>query len=171
MYLAGESYAGQYIPYFGPIIRECPDDLPANPISCAANAILSSDIVYPLRGVAIGNGWFDGRHQYPSYLEYAVRHGIVDPSTSVSLSPPPRERPLTFSCYLKLYKTLKAETDACMRGFNAIGGYEPTSVSLCENLVVRVLGGKATKWVVLSLRSVPSWEFIYSSDTTARICV
>jgi carboxypeptidase D len=94
MYLAGESYAGQYVPYFGPVIHECLDDLPANAIFCAADAILSSETAYPLRGIAIGNGWFDGRHQYPAFLEYGARHGIVDPSSSVRLSPPSSSMPI-----------------------------------------------------------------------------
>lgn len=38
----------------------------------------------PLRGVAIGNGWIDGRNQYPAYLDYAVTHGLVDESSQVS---------------------------------------------------------------------------------------
>ncbi|KAG2143613.1 alpha beta-hydrolase [Suillus clintonianus] len=61
-YLGGESYAGQYIPYF-------------------ADAILSSDLRMPLRGAAIGNGWIDARSQYPAYLDYAVTHGLVDESS------------------------------------------------------------------------------------------
>ncbi|KAG1752379.1 alpha beta-hydrolase [Suillus paluster] len=61
-YLGGESYAGQYIPYF-------------------ADGILSSELRIPLRGVAIGNGWIDARNQYPAYLDYAVTHGLVDESS------------------------------------------------------------------------------------------
>ncbi|KIK40071.1 hypothetical protein CY34DRAFT_88000 [Suillus luteus UH-Slu-Lm8-n1] len=61
-YLGGESYAGQYIPYF-------------------ADAILSSELKMPLRGAAIGNGWTDARNQYPAYLDYAVMHGLVDESS------------------------------------------------------------------------------------------
>ncbi|KAL0070176.1 Cell death protease [Marasmius tenuissimus] len=58
-YLAGESYAGQYIPYF-------------------ADAILGSNINIPLKGIAIGNGWIDARRQYLSYLEYSVKMGILE---------------------------------------------------------------------------------------------
>jgi carboxypeptidase C (cathepsin A) len=39
-----------------------------------------------LRGAAIGNGWTDARNQYPSYLDYAVMHGLVDESSQVSNS-------------------------------------------------------------------------------------
>ncbi|KAJ8594013.1 carboxypeptidase KEX1 [Rhizopogon salebrosus TDB-379] len=61
-YLGGESYAGQYIPYF-------------------VDAILSSELRIPLRGAAIGNGWIDARNQYPAYLDYAVAHGILEESS------------------------------------------------------------------------------------------
>ncbi|KIY51686.1 alpha/beta-hydrolase [Fistulina hepatica ATCC 64428] len=58
-YLGGESYAGQYIPYF-------------------ADAILESSLNIPLRGVAIGNGWMDARRQYPAYPDYLVKMGVLD---------------------------------------------------------------------------------------------
>ncbi|KAI6034620.1 Alpha/Beta hydrolase protein [Pisolithus microcarpus] len=61
-FLGGESFAGQYIPYF-------------------AKGILDSDLNLPLRGAAIGNGWIDARNQYPAYIEYAVARGLVDLSS------------------------------------------------------------------------------------------
>ncbi|KAF9035088.1 alpha/beta-hydrolase [Hymenopellis radicata] len=57
-YLAGESYAGQYIPFF-------------------ADAILNSKVA-PLKGVAIGNGWIDARSQYPSYIDYLVKTEVLE---------------------------------------------------------------------------------------------
>jgi carboxypeptidase D len=63
-YLAGESFAGQYIPYF-------------------ADAMLNSTLNVPLKGAAIGNGWMDGRRQYPSFLEYALKHDLVKEGTEV----------------------------------------------------------------------------------------
>ncbi|KAI0751082.1 alpha/beta-hydrolase [Daedaleopsis nitida] len=63
-YITGESYAGQYIPYF-------------------ADAILNSkQLKIPLRGAAIGNGWIDARRQYPAYLDYAVNHGLLEEGTA-----------------------------------------------------------------------------------------
>ena len=49
-----------------------------------ADAILSSNLGIPLRGTAIGNGWMDSKRQYPAYLEYAVKHGIVEEGSAVS---------------------------------------------------------------------------------------
>ena len=63
-YITGESFAGQYIPYF-------------------ADAVLNSNLKIPLKGAAIGNGWTDARRQYPSYLDYALKHGILEEGSSV----------------------------------------------------------------------------------------
>ncbi|CAG7848349.1 Pheromone-processing carboxypeptidase KEX1; AltName: Full=Carboxypeptidase D; Flags: Precursor [Serendipita indica DSM 11827] len=57
-YLAGESFAGQYIPYI-------------------ADAMLkASNMPAPLRGIAIGNGWIDSRAQYPAYVEFGLKAGL-----------------------------------------------------------------------------------------------
>lgn len=49
-YIAGESYAGQYIPYI-------------------ADAVMRSAwITTPLKGLIIGNGWISPREQYPAYM-------------------------------------------------------------------------------------------------------
>ncbi|WWC93111.1 uncharacterized protein L201_008077 [Kwoniella dendrophila CBS 6074] len=63
-YLAGESFAGQYIPYF-------------------ADAILkSSDLPdFPLKGLAIGNGWIDPIQQYPGYVDFAYEKGLIKKGT------------------------------------------------------------------------------------------
>lgn len=58
-WLAGESYAGQYIPYIADAILKAPR-LPTK-----------------LRGMLIGNGWIDPYNQYPAYLEFAVKAGVV----------------------------------------------------------------------------------------------
>lgn len=51
--------------------------------SHAADAILSSTLNIPLRGVAIGNGWMDARRQYPAYLDYATKHGLLEEGSNV----------------------------------------------------------------------------------------
>ncbi|KAL8283118.1 hypothetical protein RQP46_005896 [Phenoliferia psychrophenolica] len=63
-YIAGESYAGQYIPYI-------------------ADAILKTTVISTrLKGLMIGNGWISPREQYPAYLEYLVMRGLVKESSS-----------------------------------------------------------------------------------------
>ncbi|KAI0375946.1 alpha/beta-hydrolase [Pilatotrama ljubarskyi] len=103
-YLAGESYAGQYIPYF-------------------ADAILSSKLRIPLKGAAIGNGWTDARRQYPSYLDYAVKHGIVEVGT-------------------EQYKQGKDITDQCTRELAKYTNLEPVHVDICENVMMTVTAGR-----------------------------
>ncbi|KAF5333394.1 hypothetical protein D9611_002652 [Ephemerocybe angulata] len=58
-YMAGESFAGQWIPYF-------------------ADAILKSNLDVPLRGIAIGNGWMDVKRQSLSYFDYGVKMGLLE---------------------------------------------------------------------------------------------
>ncbi|KAG8890518.1 Cell death protease [Tulasnella sp. 332] len=58
-YLAGESFAGQYIPY-------------------VASGILKTTLLKtPLKGIAIGNGWIDPIAQYPAYYDFARASGLV----------------------------------------------------------------------------------------------
>ncbi|KAI7049108.1 Pheromone-processing carboxypeptidase, partial [Hortaea werneckii] len=63
LYIAGESYAGQHIPYI-------------------ANAILDRNSQNPqhhwnLSGLLIGNGWLSGTDQYLSYIPFAHEAGLV----------------------------------------------------------------------------------------------
>ncbi len=51
-----------------------------------ADAILNSNLGVPLKGAAIGNGWIDVRSQYPSYLDFMVKVGILEENSDVSAS-------------------------------------------------------------------------------------
>ncbi|CCM01745.1 uncharacterized protein FIBRA_03811 [Fibroporia radiculosa] len=106
-YLGGESFAGQYIPYF-------------------ADAILNSNLKIPLRGGAIGNGWIDGRHQYPSFLTYAVKHGLVEENSED-------------------WKRGKAITDKCMAEYAKVTTIEPVNIDICEAVMKEVVKGKDRK--------------------------
>ncbi|KAJ1035316.1 hypothetical protein NDA13_000736 [Ustilago tritici] len=64
VYLAGESFAGQYIPY-------------------TAKAIVkSSSPPVSLKGIAIGNGFIDPKNQYGTELETMVAKNIWSPSSA-----------------------------------------------------------------------------------------
>ncbi|KAI0080868.1 alpha/beta-hydrolase [Panus rudis PR-1116 ss-1] len=107
-YLGGESYAGQYIPYF-------------------ADAILDSKLDIPLKGAAIGNGWIDAKRQYPSFLEYAVKHGLISEGTDD-------------------YKRGKEATDKCMETIEKLGDdVEPVHTDLCEGVMQKVIQGHVKK--------------------------
>lgn len=68
IFLAGESYAGQYIPYIADGILRRNKNLKAGQSS------------YDLRGLLIGNGWIAPNEQSLSYVEYALQAGFVSPS-------------------------------------------------------------------------------------------
>ncbi|KAK7062247.1 carboxypeptidase [Favolaschia claudopus] len=99
-YLGGESYAGQYIPYF-------------------ANAILDSNLHINLLGAAIGNGWIDARRQYASYIDFAVKVGILEENSDA-------------------WKKAKTRTDECMADLARITSPEPINAPKCEGLLLDV---------------------------------
>ncbi|KAF9316385.1 Cell death protease [Podila horticola] len=67
VYIAGESYAGTYIPYFTKAILERNDIL--QPGEQTIN----------LQGAIIGNGWTDPLHQYTSYIPFVQKYSISTP--------------------------------------------------------------------------------------------
>ncbi|KAJ7784094.1 Alpha/Beta hydrolase protein [Mycena metata] len=99
-FLGGESYAGQWIPYF-------------------ADAILNSNIGTNLRGAAIGNGWIDARRQYASYIDFAVKTGILEENSDA-------------------WKRAKERTDECMADIAKITSPEPITAPKCEGLLLDV---------------------------------
>ena len=66
IYFAGESYAGQYIPYI------------ANAILQRNKKLHEGEQKYDLRGVLIGNGWVSPNEQSLSYLPFFKDHGLID---------------------------------------------------------------------------------------------
>ncbi|KAF7563432.1 hypothetical protein G7046_g666 [Stylonectria norvegica] len=63
LYLAGESYAGQHIPYISKAIL-------------ARNKKNPKD-AWNLKGLLIGNGWISPNSQYEAYLTFATEKGLV----------------------------------------------------------------------------------------------
>ena len=66
LYIAGESYAGQHIPYLARHILDRNKGAP---------------VPWNLQGLLIGNGWISGADQYPSYLQFAYKHNLLTPNT------------------------------------------------------------------------------------------
>ncbi|KAF2718204.1 alpha/beta-hydrolase [Polychaeton citri CBS 116435] len=65
LYIAGESYAGQHIPYIAKAILD-------------RNARLNDPSkAWNLSGLLIGNGWISGPEQYLAYLPFAYQHGLI----------------------------------------------------------------------------------------------
>lgn len=67
IYLAGESYAGQYIPYIADAVLRRNKNLGKN------------EKPFNLKGLLIGNGYVAPDAQALSYLPYAIQAGILDP--------------------------------------------------------------------------------------------
>ncbi|OAA62546.1 pheromone processing carboxypeptidase kex1 [Niveomyces insectorum RCEF 264] len=64
LYLAGESFAGQHIPYIAKAIL-------------ARNKQPSTQHQWALRGLLIGNGWISPPEQYEAYLDFAYERNLV----------------------------------------------------------------------------------------------
>ncbi|KAI5288399.1 Cell death protease [Ascosphaera aggregata] len=72
LYIAGESFAGQHIPYV------------ANAIIDRNRRIKSDGPRWALKGLLIGNGWISPREQYESYVKFANEKGILVPGTQAA---------------------------------------------------------------------------------------
>ena len=68
LYIAGESYAGQHIPYIARAVLD-------------RNSKASSADKWNLEGLLIGNGWISPVHQYPAYASFAYAEGLVQGGT------------------------------------------------------------------------------------------
>ncbi|KAF4455519.1 carboxypeptidase d [Fusarium albosuccineum] len=64
IYIAGESYAGQHIPYIAKAILDRNKKKPG--------------AAWSLKGLLIGNGWISPREQYPAYITFAHDKGIIE---------------------------------------------------------------------------------------------
>lgn len=63
LYIAGESYAGQHIPYITKAILDRNKAGPKHP--------------WQIKGILIGNGWISPVEQYTAYLSFAYEKGLI----------------------------------------------------------------------------------------------
>ncbi|AEO63549.1 uncharacterized protein THITE_2108975 [Thermothielavioides terrestris NRRL 8126] len=70
LYIAGESYAGQYIPYIAKHILD-------------RNKLPTTKHKWNLMGLLIGNGWISPPEQYEAYLQYAFDRGLVQKGSDI----------------------------------------------------------------------------------------
>ncbi|KAJ3235276.1 Cell death protease [Chytriomyces hyalinus] len=68
VYIAGESYAGQYIPYIAHKLLNVPS---------SAKGVTPK---LKIQGLLIGNGWMDPKRQYMSFIPYAVENNLLSGS-------------------------------------------------------------------------------------------
>ncbi|KNE59101.1 hypothetical protein AMAG_03444 [Allomyces macrogynus ATCC 38327] len=118
MYLAGESYAGTYIPYIATAILE------RNQRTNAAVTATAATVPWRLDGLLIGNGWMDSVAQYRSYIDFAVQRGLLSGS---------------------FLSAAELKWDSCKRDLAALGN--PVRADSCESISDQVMsqsrdGGK-----------------------------
>ena len=115
---------------------------------------MNSNLGVPLRGSAIGNGWIDPRRQYPSYLDYAVKHGLVEPGTAVGLQAMGKSTG-AYCPFHQQYERGKKATENCVSLLNELEG-EPINVDPCEGLMQTIVaepGG--AEYVLMQSHSLP----------------
>ena len=71
IYIAGESYAGQHIPYIAKHIL-------------ARNKLPNTKHQWNLMGLLIGNGWISPPEQYDAYLQFALEKGLIKKGSDIA---------------------------------------------------------------------------------------
>ncbi|ODQ67069.1 alpha/beta-hydrolase [Nadsonia fulvescens var. elongata DSM 6958] len=110
IYLAGESYAGQYIPYLAQAILNRNKD-PKGKSS------------YNLKGLIIGNGWIDPSNQYLGYYPYMMVNDLVEKGSETD----------------KKLLALHEKCAESLAEYKKEGRVMPIHDSTCENLVQAIL--------------------------------
>lgn len=113
IFFAGESYAGQYIPYI------------ADGILNRNKNLKSGEKPYDLKGLLIGNGWIAPNVQSLSYLPYSLAAGIIDEKTP------------GFSSILRQHEKCQNAVNN-MKG-DSLSDFEVVD-SICESILTKILG-------------------------------
>ncbi|KAK3377854.1 pheromone-processing carboxypeptidase KEX1 [Podospora didyma] len=71
LYIAGESYAGQHIPYIAKHIL-------------ARNKLPNTKHKWNLMGLLIGNGWISPKEQYDAYLQFAYEKNLIQKGSDIA---------------------------------------------------------------------------------------
>ena len=108
LYLAGESFAGTYIPYF-------------------ATELVSKASVR-LKGIMIGNGWVDPIRQYDSYIPFATKHNLLS-GTFLD-----QAKTRTNECRQKMQEKEKIKYGVCEDIANTILSQSQDGGKLCLNM-------------------------------------
>jgi carboxypeptidase D len=109
IYIAGESYAGQHIPYIAKAIQER-----------NKAAVPNGKARWPLKGLLIGNGWVSPADQYPANFEFAAKEGLIKEGTQT-------------------YRNLEALNSVCLSKLETPGSKNKISVRECENVFQQAL--------------------------------
>ena len=109
LYIAGESYAGQHIPYIAKAIQDRNNGLAEN-----------GGTKWPIKGLLIGNGWISPTDQYPSYFKFIEREGLIQPGTT-------------------LQHNLNALNEVCLSKLETAGAKNKLNIAPCEFVLEQFL--------------------------------
>jgi len=143
IYFAGESYAGQHIPYIAKTILE------RNSKAAAGDGHL-----WNIKGLLIGNGWIAPSEQYQSYLPFAYAEGLIQGGT------PEADK-------------VEAAHTTCLAELAKPHGGEKVDVGACEAVLSGILdwsreNGRCYNMYDVRLRdSWPSCGMAWPPDLTA----
>jgi len=112
IYIAGESFAGTYIPYIA-------SNLITNPVNGK---------MINLKGIAIGNGWIDPLRQYQGYLKYSTDNNLLNEN---SLS---KTQQLVNKCTEEYKNSDKIKNYQCEYILDAILNGSTTNGQFCINM-------------------------------------
>lgn len=110
LYFAGESYAGQHIPYITKAILD-------------RNAKATGDsrkAVWNIKGLLIGNGWIAPSEQYQSYLPYAYQENLIQGGSPEA-------------------EMVESALTSCLAELGKPGGNEKVDLNVCETVLSRIL--------------------------------
>lgn len=134
-YLAGESYAGQYIPYLAQAINERNKNISDNPGIVKDHGYQTID----LKGLLIGNGWIDPVQQYLSYVPFAYHAGLVKQGSSIAADIEQKHRECAKS--LDKHSIVPISDGICDRVLNTLlqelfqaTGFKKTDPRACVNI-------------------------------------
>jgi carboxypeptidase D len=109
LYFAGESYAGQHIPYITKSIMDR-----------NVKAAKDGRTKWNLEGLLIGNGWISPADQYQSYLPFAYAEGLLQGGTSEA-------------------NQVEQQHNDCLKDLAKESGKDKVDIYACEAVLQKVL--------------------------------
>lgn len=109
IYLAGESYAGQHLPYVAQAMLKRNKD-----------TTTAAEHKWNLKGVLIGNGWISPLEQYQSYTEFAFAEGLIRGGTPQA-------------------DQVDSALNACLTELGKPGGADRITTQACEDVLTTIL--------------------------------
>lgn len=144
IYLAGESYAGQYIPYIAEaILRHNQEDL----------------VVYNLKGLLIGNGWISPNEQSALYVPFSVKAGLLS-ATNPHMSAILKEQERCQEIVSKIDAATGADTVPQLHDFE-------TDTTTCEGILTLIINATLDPTASKSQQCINVYDYTLRDETPA----